>query len=51
MIDDPVIDLPSSFNDLFMRGKYIPIVGKYRSYWNEILYISNYAEQRYCYEE
>ena len=28
-----------NFNDLFMRGKYITIVGKHRSYWNEILYL------------
>ena len=28
-----------NLNDLFMRGKYIPIVGKHRSYWNEIHYL------------
>ena len=28
-----------NFNYLFMRGKYITIVGKHRSYWNEILYL------------
>ena len=28
-----------NLNDLFMRGKYITIVGKHRSSWNEIHYL------------